>query len=350
MSKNPGITLQTPRLIIREFKKDDWQAAHEYGSDPEVVQYVPFGPNTEKDTKDFVKKVLDDQKKQPRLSYTLVLVTRSDNRLIGSCELRITSPAEKSGEIGYVLHRNYWGQGYMTEAAREMIAFGFQQLNLHRIYATCYPVNTGSYRVMEKIGMQREGYLREYKLIKGTWRDCLLYSILEKEFRNQVANSQLPRSVAENKIEYLQNPQDSWSLIQPLWEKLRDHHAANSQYFKDYFSGVTFDARKKRLLDKTQAGLLHFGLAKDSQTGSFIGYCITSLNTEKEGEIESIFVERDYRLSGVGDGLMTRAVAWLDSVGAEKRIVSVAEGNENAFGFYRRYDFYPRLTILEQKR
>jgi [ribosomal protein S5]-alanine N-acetyltransferase len=348
MSKNPGITLETQRLIIREFKKDDWRAAHEYGSDPEVVQFVPFGPNTEKDTRDFINRIIDQQKTQPRILYTLALVNKSEDRLIGSCELRITGPTEKTAEIGYVLNRQYWQQGYMTEAARAIIAFGFQQLGLHRIFATCYPVNTGSYGVMEKIGMHREGYLREYKLVKGAWRDCLLYSILETEFQNPLANA--ASTCHANPIEYLADPPDGWALVQPLWEKLRDHHTASSQYFKDYFSGVTWESRKKKLQDKTQDGLLHLNLAQDSRTGSYIAYCITSLDSEKQGEIESIFVERDYRKSGIGDALMTRALAWLDSVGAEKRAVSVAEGNENAFGFYRRYNLYPRLTILEQKQ
>ena len=72
------------------------------------------------------------------------------------------SAENKEGEIGYILNRRYWNQGYMTEAARKVVSFGFEQLGLHRIIATCDPANIGSYRVMEKIGMQREG------LFKGT--------------------------------------------------------------------------------------------------------------------------------------------------------------------------------------
>jgi len=73
------------------------------------------------------------------------------------------------------------------------------------------------------------------------------------------------------------------------------------------------------------------------------------VNKEKEGEIESIYVEKDYRLSGIGDGLMSRALAWLDDVTVKQTVLGVAEGNEGVFAFYRRHDFYPRVTILMHK-
>jgi ribosomal protein S18 acetylase RimI-like enzyme len=76
---------------------------------------------------------------------------------------------------------------------------------------------------------------------------------------------------------------------------------------------------------------------------------VTSVNKEREGEIESIYVEKDYRLSGIGDGLMSRALAWLDDVTVKQTMLTVAEGNEGVFTFYRRHDFYPKTTILMHK-
>ena len=162
MQENKSPTLQTERLILRDFREEDWQAAHEWGADPKVVKYMPFGPNTEDETKTFINRVLNNQKAQPRISFNFALINKPDNRLIGSCRIKIKSVDSKEGEIGYALNRRYWNQGYMTEAARSVISFGFIQLGLHRIIATCDPANTGSYRVMEKLGMQREGYLREH--------------------------------------------------------------------------------------------------------------------------------------------------------------------------------------------
>ena len=83
------------------------------------------------------------------------------------------------------------GQEYATEAVKVIISFGFQELDLHRIFATCHPENIASARVMQKIGMQQEGYLREHRWIKGEWRDSWLYAILEHELRgvNIIRNS-----------------------------------------------------------------------------------------------------------------------------------------------------------------
>ncbi|UCB43519.1 MAG: GNAT family N-acetyltransferase [Dehalococcoidales bacterium] len=173
--------LETKRLILRELQESDFKAVHAYGADPEVVVYMPFGPNTKDDTKEYLKRVLNQQKEQPRIVYTLALVRREDNKLIGSCSILVRSESNKEAEMGYILNRSYWNHGYITEAAKRLLRFGFEQLGLHRIYATCDPANVASFKVMEKIGMKREGLLRQHKLQKGKWRDSFLYSILEQE-------------------------------------------------------------------------------------------------------------------------------------------------------------------------
>jgi ribosomal protein S18 acetylase RimI-like enzyme len=107
--------------------------------------------------------------------------------------------------------------------------------------------------------------------------------------------------------------------------------------------------RKKQLLEKSCQGALHIDLARDSNTEEHIGYCVTTINPEKQGEIESLFIEKEYRGMGIGDNLMARALAWLKTMSVQKTILGVAEGNESVFPFYRRYNFYPRVTILWQK-
>jgi [ribosomal protein S5]-alanine N-acetyltransferase len=179
-----SLVLETDRLLLRDFREDDWRAVHEYGSDPEAVKYLPWGPNTEEETRNFLSSVFEEQKEQPRRSYNFALILRSENKLVGSCRIKITDADYiNEGEIGYVLNRSYWKRGLTSEAARQILHFGFEQLKLHRIIATCYPANIASYRVMEKIEMQKEGYLRELKLAKGVWQDCLLYSILSREWK-----------------------------------------------------------------------------------------------------------------------------------------------------------------------
>jgi ribosomal-protein-alanine N-acetyltransferase len=175
-------TLETERLVLREFEESDLQAIQEYASDPEVVRYMGWGPNSEDDTRAFLKRALEQRRQQPRVEYGLAIILKAESRPIGSGGITIANLDQKEAELGCCFNRHFWGQGYATEAARTFVAFGFEELGLHRIYATCDPANVASAHVMEKIGMQREGRLREHRWRKGRWRDSYLYAILEQEW------------------------------------------------------------------------------------------------------------------------------------------------------------------------
>jgi RimJ/RimL family protein N-acetyltransferase len=129
----------------------------------------------------FLAQKLVAQQEQPCLEYNFAVVLKRENRLIGSCSIAMSHAPSREAELGYNYERAAWGQGYATEAAQAVVAWGFRELGLHRIWATCAPANAGSRRVLEKIGMQREGYLREHRWMKGQWRDSLLYAILEQD-------------------------------------------------------------------------------------------------------------------------------------------------------------------------
>lgn len=172
----------TERLVLRDLTEDDQERVHSYASDSEVVRYMDWGPNTEQETMNFIQRSIAAQKEQPRMNYTLAIILKADNRLIGSCGIHVSSPENKEGWIGYCLNRNFWGQGYATEAASALVGFGFAQLSLHRIFATCVPANTASAHVLEKAGLKLEGHLREHRWVKGAWRDSLLYATINREW------------------------------------------------------------------------------------------------------------------------------------------------------------------------
>jgi RimJ/RimL family protein N-acetyltransferase len=174
--------IMTKRLVLRDFEKEDWKSVHDYASDPEVVRYVDFGPNSEEESRVFIQKAFEQQSEKPRRNFTLAIVAKAQNVFIGGCGIYVSNPDNREGYIGYVLNRNFWGQGYATEAAQGLLEFGFNKLKLHRIFAYCYPENTASAHVLEKIGMRWEGHLRENGWVKGRWRDSLLYAILEHEW------------------------------------------------------------------------------------------------------------------------------------------------------------------------
>jgi RimJ/RimL family protein N-acetyltransferase len=180
-----AIPIETDRLLLRDFVEEDWRAVHEYGSDPEVVRYLPWGPNTEEDSRDFIGRAIAIQNEDPRRRFEIGIVLKEEGRLIGGCGIRENNATLREGNIGYVLNRIYWGRGIATEAARAIVRFGFETLNLHRIFATCFPENKASERVLQKCGMSLEGRLRENLMMRGEWRDSLLYAIIDHEWTGQ---------------------------------------------------------------------------------------------------------------------------------------------------------------------
>lgn len=173
---------KTKRLILREFKKTDWEAVQSYASIPEVVEFMPFGPNTPKDTKKFIASAIKESKKKQRTVFEFAITLKENKALIGSCRITIAKMKTRKAYIGYILHPDYWNKGYATEAAQELLKFGFKKLKMHRIFAQCRPENEASAKVMKKIGMQYEGHLRKHTFIKGKWIDSLIFAILEDEF------------------------------------------------------------------------------------------------------------------------------------------------------------------------
>jgi RimJ/RimL family protein N-acetyltransferase len=140
-----------------------------------------WGPNKEEETKAFIERALAGKNEQPRRNYTLAIVVRNEDKLIGGCSINVSNPENREGWIGYCLNRRFWGRGYATETAKALVDFGFTRLSLHRIFATCDPANAASAHVLEKVGMEREGRIREHVWAKGKWRDSLLYAVLEQE-------------------------------------------------------------------------------------------------------------------------------------------------------------------------
>ncbi len=152
-------------------------------------------------------------------------------------------------------------------------------------------------------------------------------------------------------IVYTETDQKGLDLIEPLWVQLNDHHRTLSPHFSSHYESFTFQKRKRELLDTAAKGLMHVTMAKDIDADKYVGYCVSAISMEGDspaGEVESIFVEKDYRSSGIGDKLMRKALEWMDAKGASMKKVEVGAGNEGVLPFYARYGFYTRKTLLEQ--
>lgn len=182
--------IETPRLLLRDFKQTDWKDVHEYATDLEVVKYMEWGPNSSDETIAFVDHALDKAREKPRGFFEFAVIVREEGKLIGACGLRVLPGDKEQADIGYCYNRNYWHKGYATEASRALVNFGFGELKLHRIHATCDAENLGSARVLKNCSMRQEAHLKEDKKIKGRWRDTFLFAILEHEWHEGRHDSQ----------------------------------------------------------------------------------------------------------------------------------------------------------------
>lgn len=132
-------------------------------------------PYTEEDARGFLELAKSPDK------LWLAITLRSDCRQIGGIGLRIERQ-HRHAELGYWLGVAYWGKGYATEAAQELLRYGFEDLGLHRIFATHFKHNPASGKVLKKIGMSYEGCQREHLLKWGEFIDSQLYGILRREW------------------------------------------------------------------------------------------------------------------------------------------------------------------------
>jgi RimJ/RimL family protein N-acetyltransferase len=178
--------LETPRLVLRELAEDDCHATNAWEGDPRVVRYQSCDTRDLAGSRAYIRTIREKSDESPtRHLFDLAAVRRSDELVIGRAGFAVHRPDHREAEIWWVFRHDVWGQGYATEAAAALVAFGFGEIGLHRFYADCDPRNVGSIRVAEKLGMQREGVLRENWFIKGEWCDSLILGLLEDEWRNR---------------------------------------------------------------------------------------------------------------------------------------------------------------------
>lgn len=171
-----NVNITTQRLHIRKFEIQDWRAVVNYMSDQTVMHYMPEGVLTAEQVQKFISDNRDEAKH-------FAIVLREQSQVIGHL---VFHPyfGEHTYEIGWVLNPAYYRKGYASEAAQALLNYGFTKMKLHRIIATCQPENIASYRVMEKIGMRREGFFKKCIPYGDDWWDEYYYAILQEEWQS----------------------------------------------------------------------------------------------------------------------------------------------------------------------
>jgi len=172
----------TERLIIRRFKEADWEDLYEYLSKEEVVRFEPYDIRSEIECK-------QEAASRSKNKAFWAVCLRDSNKLIGNIYFQQLEPEKfLTWEIGYVFNPVYWHKGYATEATRRIMQYGFEELGVRRIIAKCNPLNTASPKLLERLGMRREGHFKKPAYFKETaegkaiWHDCYQYAMLEEEW------------------------------------------------------------------------------------------------------------------------------------------------------------------------
>ncbi|MBS1991226.1 MAG: GNAT family N-acetyltransferase [Cyanobacteria bacterium SZAS LIN-2] len=175
--------LETERLILRDLRLTDCDDIVRFANDSALNYNLSFGDLKREDgARKYIKKSLAEGDR--RLSYKLAILLKPDRELIGSCWLDITSEAHQRGSIGYFIAQSHWGRGYATEAARALITFGLEKMQLQRIEATCDADHAATRKVLEKAGMKREARMRQKRRREAVWTDSCLYAVIAPRVSN----------------------------------------------------------------------------------------------------------------------------------------------------------------------
>ncbi|MEU8310855.1 GNAT family protein [Actinomadura sp. NPDC048955] len=179
------ITEKGDRVSLREFNPDDVEAVLAIYGAPEATRHLSFEPRTRKQVHATLTAVTNAAQAEPRTEYSLAAALTSTDEVIGFARLAVDTQhaRQNSAQIGFALRPNIWGQGLGTQTVELLLTLGFNQLGLHRIWGARSPDNTVSDNLMRRLGMIVEGRIRHHLLVRGAWRDSIVHSILEDEWR-----------------------------------------------------------------------------------------------------------------------------------------------------------------------
>jgi ribosomal-protein-alanine N-acetyltransferase len=173
--------IDTSRLLIRQFEAQDFKALFDYLSNPGVYRFEPGEPISLEAARE-----LAHERSQNNDFWAVVL--KSTHELVGHLYFKQTEPNEfLTWELGYIFNPAFHNQGYASESSEALIRYGFMHLGIHRVFACCNPENVASWKVLEKIGMTREGSFRKNVFFRRDenghplWTDTFVYSILQED-------------------------------------------------------------------------------------------------------------------------------------------------------------------------
>ncbi len=178
-----SLPIETDRLTLRRYVENDYDDLLKLQSNPDVTRFLLYDVRTPEQVKEALTgRLADVPMDTDGQALTVAVVLRDTGQHLGEATLFLNSAEHRTGEIGYVFHPESHGHGYAAEATVELLRLGFEELGLHRIIARLDARNTGSVKLLERLGLRQEAHFVLNEYLKGEWTDELVYAMLYSEW------------------------------------------------------------------------------------------------------------------------------------------------------------------------
>ena len=182
------MTISTERLLLREYTSEDFTLMASVYTDAEIMKYAYVGVYTDAEMKQYFDKVIkDNQRTDNRNAYEFAVFEKQSGQYIGCGDIDVKAKNDYGGcaEIGYFLLKSHWGKGYAAEIAKRLISYCFDEIKLHKVYASCHALNASSEKVMIKSGMTKETVLKKVRFKNNQWHDEIRYAIMIDDWKTK---------------------------------------------------------------------------------------------------------------------------------------------------------------------
>jgi RimJ/RimL family protein N-acetyltransferase len=179
-----SLPIETDRLTLRKYAESDYEDLLKLQSDPDVARFLLYDARTPEQVREALAgRLADVPMDADGQALTVAVILRESGQHVGEVTLFMNSVEQRTGEIGYVFQPEFHGHGYAAEASVELLRLGFEELGLHRIIARLDARNTGSVKLLERLGLRREAHFVKNEFLKGEWTDELVYAMLAEEWK-----------------------------------------------------------------------------------------------------------------------------------------------------------------------
>ncbi|MEU4193520.1 GNAT family N-acetyltransferase [Kribbella sp. NPDC026611] len=181
-----SLPIETDRLTLRRYVETDYDDLLKLQSDPDVTRFLLYDVRTPEQVREALAgRMADVPMDTNGQALTVAVILRETGRHVGEVTLFMDTVEHRGGELGYVFQPEFHGRGYAAEAAVELLRLGFEELGLHRIIARLDARNTGSVKLLQRLGLRQEAHFVRNEFFKGEWSDELVFAMLRDEWHKR---------------------------------------------------------------------------------------------------------------------------------------------------------------------